>query len=138
MSIPRGPSWKKTKIQSIEVGSHICFWNYAYYKHGIVTAEWASNERQSPKKGNITIISWKMRPPKKIIEHEVTFKRNHKVYLAIYSNAVKYAPTEVVKRAQSRVDEQNYDVIKNYARAFPRWCVTGYGGIFTGGEVWNK
>ena len=35
----------------------------------------------------------------------------------------------VLQRARARVGETCYNVITNFARAYPRWCKTGYGGL---------
>ena len=36
---------------------------------------------------------------------------------------------EVLRRARARHGETCYHVLWNFARAFPRWCKTGYGGL---------
>lgn len=130
----RAPIWLKANIKDIKAGSHICFWNHCYYKHAIVCHEWKADYPAYMGSGKMVIIAWKLTPPQKIIRETVHFRsflswRN--VYVAVYSKTVCHDPDTVVKRAKSRIGETNYHVVKNYARAFPRWCVTGYGGVFT-------
>lgn len=119
------------KIQDIKRGSHICYWNYLYYKHAIVCHPWSENNSQDRNRGHVIIISWKLTPPAKIIQEPIEFQKDSQVYVAVYSKVVCKHPDTVVERAMRRLGETKYNVVKNYARAFPRWCVTEYGGVFT-------
>ena len=47
---------------------------------------------------------------------------------AIYSGPC-FQPDKVVRRALSRWHEKDYNIVTNFARAFPRWCRTGNGGL---------
>lgn len=38
----------------------------------------------------------------------------------------KYSPTQIIERAQSRLNEDNYNVFTNNCEHFVHWCIEGY------------
>lgn len=44
-------------------------------------------------------------------------------------NGKCFPPEDVIERAKTRCGEKEYNIFTNYARAFPRWCKTGCGGL---------
>ena len=60
--------------------------------------------------------------------YEFKINTGMKIYRANYPKGC-YPADVVVKRARARIGEKCYHVVSNFARAFPRWCKTGYGGL---------
>lgn len=48
-----------------------------------------------------------------------------KIYIAKYKPDARYSREEIVKRAMSRLGEDDYSVIFNNCEHFASWCVTG-------------
>ncbi|MEM8723673.1 MAG: lecithin retinol acyltransferase family protein [Cyanobacteria bacterium P01_G01_bin.39] len=75
--------------------------------------------------GDNTVIHY--RKPSETIERTslATFSRGNPVYVAEYSAGFGYIPEVVVARAESRLGEQEYNLITNNCEHFAHWCKTG-------------
>ena len=75
--------------------------------------------------GDGTVIHY--RKPSETIERTslATFSRGNPVYIAEYSDGFSYIPDVVVDRAESRIGEQEYNLIANNCEHFAHWCKTG-------------
>lgn len=85
------------------------------------------------------LIGWKFCPDTRrvnqeptlnpeIIQDEVEFTDDKTIYKAMYKYPC-FNDDEVLQRAHKHIGDTDYHVIENYARAFPRYCKTGYGGL---------
>ncbi len=75
--------------------------------------------------GDGTVIHY--RKPSETIEQTslATFSRGNPVYVAEYSDGFGYIPDVVVQRAESRLGEQDYNLLFNNCEHFVTWCKTG-------------
>ncbi|MFM6196512.1 MAG: lecithin retinol acyltransferase family protein [Planktothrix sp.] len=73
--------------------------------------------------GDGTVIHY--RKPSEIIQRTSidTFSKGKKIYLRHYP--IRYIPDTVLNRAQSRLGEQQYNLLFNNCEHFATWCVTG-------------
>lgn len=53
------------------------------------------------------------------------FSRGREVLTRSYEGEFRYPPDEVVARAESRLGEDRYDLVRNNCEHFARWCVAG-------------
>ena len=67
------------------------------------------------------------RKPSEIIERTslVTFSKGNPIYLREYLEEFCFIPDIVVERAESRLGEQNYNLLFNNCEHFATWCKTG-------------
>lgn len=90
------------------------FWNLEglYQHHGIDC-------------GDGTVIHY--RKPSEIIERTsfATFSRGNSVSIKNYSQGFCFVPDVVVSRAESRLGEENYNLLFNNCEHFATWCKTG-------------
>lgn len=90
------------------------FWNLEglYQHHGIDC-------------GDGTVIHY--RKPSEIIERTsfATFSRGNSVSIKNYSQDFCFVPNVVVSRAESRLGEENYNLLFNNCEHFATWCKTG-------------
>lgn len=90
------------------------FWNLEglYQHHGIDC-------------GDGTVIHY--RKPSEIIERTsfATFSRGNSVSIKNYSQGFCFVPDVVVNRAESRLGEENYNLLFNNCEHFATWCKTG-------------
>jgi hypothetical protein len=75
--------------------------------------------------GDGTVIHY--RKPSEIIERTsfATFSRGNTVANKIYSRGFYFVPDVVVNRAESRLGEENYNLLFNNCEHFATWCKTG-------------
>ncbi len=75
--------------------------------------------------GDGTVIHY--RKPSETIEQTslATFSRGNPVYVAEYGYGFGYIPDVVVERAQSRLGEQEYNLLFNNCEHLANWCKTG-------------
>lgn len=73
--------------------------------------------------GDRTVIHY--RKPSEIIERTSIdiFSKGKKIYLRDYP--IRYIPDTVLNRAESRLGEQQYNLLFNNCEHFATWCVTG-------------
>ena len=114
------------------MGDHVCYYQFPYYRHGIITEKY-------PKSQTVKLLRYHISRGE-IYEEELKYKdkqfyvldkaSRNKINLlqARYSGPCFMSDT-VVQRALARCNEKQYDPITNFARAFPRWCKTGKGGL---------
>jgi Lecithin retinol acyltransferase/PspA/IM30 family len=90
------------------------FWNLEglYQHHGIDC-------------GDGTVIHY--RKPSEIIERTslATFTRGNSISIKNYSQGFCFVPDVVVSRAESRLGEENYNLLFNNCEHFATWCKTG-------------
>ena len=110
----------------------MCYFKFPYYRHGIITEKY--NQSQTVKLLRYHISKGE------IDEEEINCANNEFYVLdnasrceinlqkARYSGPCFKSDT-VVQRALARCKEKQYNPITNFARAFPRWCKTGKGGL---------
>lgn len=88
------------------------FWNMdgVYEHHGIDC-------------GDGTAIHY--RKPSEIVERTSleTFSRGQKIYIRPYP--LRYIPDTTIRRAESRLGENKYNLLFNNCEHFATWCVTG-------------
>jgi hypothetical protein len=75
--------------------------------------------------GNGTVIHY--RKPSEIIERTslATFTRGNKIYVCQYPEGFCFIDDVVVHRAESRLGENNYNLLFNNCEHFATWCKTG-------------
>ena len=75
--------------------------------------------------GDGTVIHY--RKPSETIEQTsmATFSQGNPVYVAEFSEGFGYIPDVVVARAESRLGEQDYNLLFNNCEHFTSWCKTG-------------
>jgi hypothetical protein len=75
--------------------------------------------------GDGTVIHY--RKPSEIIERTsfATFSRGNSVSIKVYSQGFCFVPDVVVSRAESRLGEENYNLLFNNCEHFATWCKTG-------------
>ena len=75
--------------------------------------------------GDGTVIHY--RKPSEAIERTdlATFSQGNPIYVAEYSDGFGYIPDAVVERAESRLGEQEYNLLFNNCEHFASWCKTG-------------
>ncbi len=75
--------------------------------------------------GDGTVIHY--RKPSETIEQTslTTFSRGNPVYVAEYGDGFGYIPDVVVERANSRLGEQEYNLLFNNCEHLTNWCKTG-------------
>ena len=75
--------------------------------------------------GDGTVIHY--RKPSETIESTdlATFSQGNPIYVAEYSEGFGYIPDAVVERAESRLGEQEYNLLFNNCEHFASWCKTG-------------
>lgn len=105
-------------MQGLEIGSHIKTSRLCYSHHGIYCGDGKvvhySGFAQAFKKGALVITT---------IEEFLGGEPD--LYAVEYpSNEVKFSPEEIIKRALSRVGEDEYNLIFNNCEHFAVWCVT--------------
>ena len=129
-----GPDqWYKVKrFDDVNQGDHVCYYRFPYYRHGIIIE--TDRATQIVKLLRYHIIR------REIDEEKIKYNSREFYVLdnasrceinlqkAIYSGPC-FKSDSVVQRARARHHEKQYDPITNFARAFPRWCKTGKGGL---------
>ena len=75
--------------------------------------------------GDGTVIHY--RKPSETIEKTdlATFSQGNPIYVAEFSDGFGYIPDAVVERAESRLGEQEYNLLFNNCEHFASWCKTG-------------
>lgn len=75
--------------------------------------------------GDGTVIHY--RKPSEVIERTsmATFSRGNPVYVAEYARGFCFVPDVVVERAESRLEERQYNLLFNNCEHFANWCKTG-------------
>jgi Lecithin retinol acyltransferase len=75
--------------------------------------------------GDGTVIHY--RKPSEIVERTsiATFARGNSIYIREYAAGFYFIADVVIRRAQSRLGEKNYNLLFNNCEHFATWCKTG-------------
>ena len=133
-NIPKSfPSqWPTANFGALCLGDHVCYYQFPYYRHGIVTEKHCKSQtvkllRYHISRGEIDEEEIKCTNSQFYVLDKAS-RRKVNLVKARYSGPCFKSDT-VVQRALARCKEKQYDPITNFARAFPRWCKTGKGGL---------
>ena len=106
----------KTKLKNIKVGDHLVSKRFGYTHHGIYIGRHKiihyAGLCDGFKAGKIEVTDFE------------SFSQNQKTYIKSYLNP-KYSALQIIKRAKSRLDEDEYNLLNNNYEHFVNWCIYG-------------
>ncbi|CAG2203031.1 unnamed protein product [Mytilus edulis] len=113
------PYKRATEITNISPGDVIDF-TYCSLSHEavVVKVEYPETITCSVVHYNYAILGTRT-----IVEEEFTFKlADQNIFVHNYAECDVYSPDEVVRRAKSRLHEQNFNTFSNRSSHFAKWC----------------
>lgn len=106
------PTDSSTQLpQGLLPGTHVVAERGVYYHHGIYVGN--NKVIANLRKEGISVCSWD------------EFADGREVSVRYHPNEPCYSNEDIVKRAYSRLGENNYLVLTNNCEHFANWCVTG-------------
>lgn len=52
--------------------------------------------------------------------------------------SVRFTPEEIIRRARSRMGEDQYDLLRNNCEHFAEWCCTGVNAAYQNKRLWGR